>query len=210
MNMKENRMVQNRAFEEMRKYALERLEERDILEIARNTDMEYDREKNLFYLSSLGREVRIFCPGYEIEPELDEWHQLLIYHYMDLADGTELTGELMAFGDLPGGMVRGGGFDRQSEQTLSLRFGHCTMEQMIRACKKLGGTLIPSNADICAVFSVLPLYPVTFKLWFSDDEIQGSGRLFLDKSAAHFLTVEDAVTAGTLLLEALLRETTFA
>lgn len=206
MIMKGNKVIQNRAFEEMCRSALERLKGRDILEIARNTNMEYDQEKNVFSLFSVGKKVRIFCPEYEIDPELDEWHQLLIYHYMDLADGTELTGELMAFGDLPGGIIRGGGFDRQSEQTLSLQFGYCTMEQMTRVCKKLGGVLIPSNADICAEFPVFPRYPITLKLWFADDEIQGSGRLFLDKSAAHFLTVEDAVAAGTLLLETLFRE----
>ena len=36
-----------------------------------------------------------------------------------------------------------------------------------------------------------------------DEEFPASGRLFLDESAAHYLTVEDAVTVGGLLLERL-------
>lgn len=76
----------------------------------------------------------------------------------------------------------------------------------IWACRILGGILTPSNADVCAVFSLFPNYPITLKLWFADEEIPGSGRLFLDRCASHYLTVEDAVTAGSLLMEALFQE----
>ena len=137
---------------------------------------------------------------------MDDWHHLLILHYLDLADGTPLSHQLMAFGDLPSGMVRGGGFDRQSEQDLGLRLGHAPQAQVERACRALGGVLTPSNADVCAVFSLFPNYPITLKLWFADEEIPGSGRLFLDRSASHYLTVEDAVTAGSVLMETLVQE----
>ena len=33
-----------------------------------------------------------------------------------------------------------------------------------------------------------------------------SGRLFLDRSASHYLTVEDTVTAGSVLMEVLFQE----
>ena len=45
--------------------------------------------------------------------------------------------------------------------------------------------------------------PIWLRLWFGDEEFPASGRLFLDESAAHYLTVEDAVTVGGLLLERL-------
>ena len=77
---------------------------------------------------------------------------------------------------------------------------------MERACRALGGVLTPSNADVCAVFSLFPNYPITLKLWFADEEIPGSGRLFLDRSASHYLTVEDAVSAGSDLMEVLFQE----
>ena len=64
-----------------------------------------------------------------------------------------------------------------------------------------GGKIISCNADLGIVFPFLPYYPVTLKIWFADEEIAGTGRMFLDRSAEHFLSVEDAVTVGTLLLE---------
>lgn len=197
---------ENRAFQEMRKPALDRLAGRRPEEIARRTGISFDREGQVFSLHSLGRDIRIRCPGYEITPELDQWHQLLLLHYLDMADGSALSGRLMAFGDLPGGMARGGGFDRQSERDMSLRLGHCSRETVERACCALGGVLTPSNADVCAIFSLFPRYPITLKIWFADEELPGSGRLFLDEGAGHILSVEDAVTAGSLLLEAVFQE----
>lgn len=62
-----------------------------------------------------------------------------------------------------------------------------------------------SNADLCAVLPFLPQYPVTWKLWLAEeeDEIEGSGRLFLNGSADHYLSIEDAVTVGTIILDRL-------
>lgn len=200
--------TQNRAFQEMLKPALQRLAGKDAADIAHRTGLPFDREHKVFSLSSLGREIRIAFPSYAIRPELDEWHQLLILHYLDMADGTPLQGQLTTFGDLPGGMIRGGGFDRQSERDLSLRLGHVPQERVEQACCALGASLQPSNADLCAVFPLFPHYPITLKLWFADEDLPGSGRLFLDRSASHYLSVEDAVTAGTLLLEGLFQKVT--
>lgn len=190
----------------MRKPALDRLAGRVPEELSARTGIPFDRQRQVFSLFSLGKDIEIDYCDWNIRPGLDEWHQLLILHYLDMADGTPLSHQLMAFGNLPSGMVRGGGFDRQSERDLGLRLGHVPQAQVERACRALGGVLTPSNADVCAVFSLFPNYPITLKLWFADEEIPGSGRLFLDRSASHYLTVEDAVTAGSLLMETLFQE----
>lgn len=198
--------TQNRAFEEMRKPALERLQGKDAKMIAEKTGIAYNENRMLFSLTSMGEKIQVQYPGYEITPELNEWHHLLLLHYMDMADGTPLSGQLMTFGEVPGGMVRGGGFDRQSERTLSLQLGNCPPDKVRKACEALGAEIMDSNADLTGVFHLFPFYPITLKLWFADEEIPGSGRLLLDKSAPHFLSVEDAVTAGTLVLEGLVKK----
>ena len=204
--MMKEKETQNRAFLQMLKPALERLEGKRPEEISLKTGIAFDQDRKIFSVSSLGQNIQINYPGFKITPDLDQWHQLIILHYMDMADGTELQGQLMVFGDLPNGMVRGGGFDRQSEREICLRLGNCPQKTVQHACRALGGTLIESNADLCAAFSLLPRFPITMKLWFADEEIPGSGRLFLDKSAGHYLSVEDAVTAGTLLLDTIFKK----
>ena len=103
----------------------------------------------------------------------------------------------------PDGMVRGGGFDRRAELVIRRQLGLLPPEELRRRCLALGAELLPSNADLCARFPFLPRYPLWLRLWFGDEEFPASGRLFLDESAAHYLTVEDAVTVGGLLLERL-------
>ena len=46
-------------------------------------------------------------------------------------------------------------------------------------------------------------YSIWLKVWFADDEFEASGKLLVSKSADHYLTIEDAVTVGELLLSKL-------
>lgn len=195
--------VKNRAFSEMLKVAKERLFNRAAAEISANTGIGFDAETSEFRLSSLGRDIRIGYPGYAMAPAINEWHQLAILHYLDMADGAALQDRLIPFGELTHGFVRGGGFDRQSERLISQTLANRSPAQLQEACERLGASIRPSNADFCAVFPFLPRYPVTLKLWFADEELPGNGRMFLDGSADHYLSVEDAVTVGTLILEEL-------
>ena len=101
-----------------------------------------------------------------------------------------------------------GCFDRTSEQTMAGYFAKKPLQNLQAVCTSLGASIEPSNADLCAVLPFLPQYPVTWKLWLAEeeDEIDGSGRLFLNSSADHYLSVEDAVTVGTLVLDRLQRQ----
>ena len=190
----------NRAFMEMRKVAQGWLAGRNPLEIARRAGIDYDSERMEFALKSLDREIRLRWPGCELEAGFGDWHALLLLHYLHRSDGTPLSPRQIAFGELRDGMVRGGGFDRDSAARLSKLLGARSEEDVQRACAALGAEFADSNADLCAVFPLLPRFPMTLKLWYADDEMPASARLMLNASADHYLTVEDAVTAGEVLL----------
>ena len=78
-----------------------------------------------------------------------------------------------------------------------------TQERLCRVCERLGAQLVEERADLCAVFPFLPRYPIWMKVWFADDEFVASGKLLVSRSADHYLTIEDAVTVGELLLSKL-------
>ncbi len=156
-----------------------------------------------FLVPTLGKTVTVTLPSLALSPELDMWHALTLLHYLDLADGTSLTGRMMAFGQYRDGMVRGGDFDRRAEQVIRRQLGRLSAAELRRRCLALGAELEPSNADLCARFPFLPRYPIWLRLWLADEEFPASGRMFIDEAAAHYLTVEDAVTVGDLLLERL-------
>ena len=191
----------NRQYESMLAVARERLSRHTPETIARRAGVVWAGGR--LTVSTLGQSVAVTVPDFTVSPALDMWHTLTLLHYLDLADGMPLSGKMMAFAQYPDGMVRGGGFDRRVEQVIRLRLGLLPLEELCRRCLALGAELLPSNADLCARFPFLPRYPLWLRLWFGDEEFPASGRLFLDESAAHYLTVEDAVTVGDLLLERL-------
>ena len=94
-------------------------------------------------------------------------------------------------------------FDRTAEQKLEKLLQDKDPEKIQKACKNLGAEFTETKADLCAVFPVLPRYPVTLKIWFADEEFPASGKLFLQDHADHYLSVEDAVTVGEILLQKL-------
>lgn len=191
----------NQLFSNMLRAALNWLKDRSPDEISRLGNVPFDG--NAFHFQSFGKTVTVTCPDYQITPNLHEWHILSLLHYLATADGTPLTGRQITFAQCKDGMIRGGGFDRDAENVIREKLGTLQPEELKQRCLSLGASLQPSNAELCAEFHFLPNYPIWLKLWFADDEFPASGRLLLDASAEHYLSIEDAVTIGELLLKLL-------
>lgn len=193
--------MENRAFEEMLKAAKKRLEGRDPGGIAQMANVSFDGRA--FSFESLGQAITVSYPDYVIEPHLDEWHQLVVLHYLDLADGSGLTDRWITFGEQRDGLARGSNFDRKVEQQIQQSLGKLEPRELRRRCALLGGREVPGSADLRVVLPFLPMYPVTLNLWFADEDFPASGRLLLDRSAERYLTMEDSVTVGEIVLTCL-------
>ena len=200
-----NAVKDDRAYEQMLSAAQARLSGQDPMTIAIRSAMPFDAFKGYFYWPSLGDTVRINPLDWSVTGCRGNWHVLTVLHYLYTADGTPLSGQLITFGQQKDGAARGGDFDRRCEATLGKALGSLEKTEAEKRCLRLGGRIIPSNADLCAEFAFLPRYPVTLKLWFADDDLEGSARLFLDRSCDSYLTIEDSVTVGTILTEELLK-----
>ena len=197
--------MSNQMFSQMNLAAMARLEGRDPREIARNAGVHYDEEAQAFYVPTLGMDVTISYPDYHFTPELPGWHRLVILHYLDLADGFPLAGKEIPFGQMKSGMVRGGGIDRECELVIR-NLKNLNETTLTEICKRISGEPTPSNADAAYLIPFLPNLPVILKIWLPDEEFPASGRLLLDASADHYLTIEDAVTVAEILLEKITRE----
>ena len=174
--------MENRQFEAMLAVAQERLAQHAPEDIAEKAGAQY--ADGSLSLKTLGQTVTVRLSDCTIQPPLSKWHALTLLHYLDLADGAPLTGRTITF-------------------SLRRDLGILPPEELERRCRLLGAELLPSNADFCARFDFAPRYPVWLKVWFADEEFPASGRLLLDESAPHYLTIEDAVTVGSLILDQL-------
>ena len=193
--------MENRQFELMLEAARSRLLRHVPEEISEKAGVRY--ENGVFWVRTLGRRVEIQWPAGKITPPVSKWHALTLLHYLDLADGTPLTGRTITFSQYKDGLVRGGGLDRNTELIVRRDLGVLPREELARRCETLGAELLPSNADFCARFDFAPRYPVWLKVWFADEEFPTSGRLLVDEGAPSYLTIEDAVTVGALILDEL-------
>ena len=196
-------IAKNRAFREMALSARKRLENRRPEEVAARSGSVYDPQKRTIRLKSLERELLLALPEYVFEQPLDEWYQLVVLHYLDMADAAPVSDELITFGGLKDGLIRGTKFDRKMERELCSFLQGKRREQLCSLVTACGGTAVESNSDICARFDFLPFYPLWLKIWLADDEFEASGKLLLSRSADHYLTVEDAVTVGDIFLSKL-------
>ena len=193
-------MLDNRAFQQMLLSAKERICVHAPEEIAQKSGAVFHKDKSYFELQSLAQRIQIAFPECKFQPWIDEWQQLVILHYLDLADGTEVSQEMVSFGALKDGLIRGTKFDHDMERALGGFLAGMTQEQLCRVCERLGAQLVEERADLCAVIPFLPRYPIWLKVWFADDEFEASGKLLVSRSADHYLAIEDAVTVGELLL----------
>lgn len=193
--------MENRQFELMLEAARSRLLRHVPEEISEKAGVRY--ENGAFWVRTFGRCVEVQWPDGKITPPVSKWHALTLLHYLDLADGTPLTGRTITFSQYKDGLVRGGGLDRNVELIVRRDLGVLPREELARRCEALGAELLPSNADFCARFDFAPRYPVWLKVWFADEEFPASGRLLVDESAPSYLAIEDAVTVGSLILDCL-------
>ncbi|MCD8014176.1 MAG: DUF3786 domain-containing protein [Lachnospiraceae bacterium] len=194
---------ENRAFLNMKRDAIEMLAGKNPAGIAQDAGVTYDAGSNCFRLSSLGKMYTLTYPDYALLEETDQWHYLTMLHYMNLADGMELSGELCALGDMPDGLVRGANFDRTASAAIEkFAAGHSETE-IGNILREMGGEIISGKADLSVRVPYLPRVPLTINIWFADEEFPPSARLLADRSIGHYLTIEDAVTVGDYLLRRL-------
>ena len=201
--IEENIIRNNRAFEEMLKIAKERLKNRIPEDIAQRSGATFRGEDFVLGLLSLNQMVLVSIPEYTFCPQLEEWHQLVALHYLDLADGMDVSDQIITFGELKNGLVRGSKFDRYIENELQRFLKGKTLKSICKICKSLGAEFWDSNADVCAVFPFLPNYPVWLKVWLADEKFEASVKFYISESANHYLSMEDAVTVGEILLSKL-------
>ncbi len=147
--------------------------------------------------------MNISWPGFEFSRQLAQWHELSALHYMDMADGFPWVGQFITFGDLKDGVIRGTKFDKENERQLGNILKGKGKEEITRLFLKFNGESVKAKGDICFKLPFFPSFPVYCNIWFADEEFPAAGKMFLDKSADHYLTIEDAIAVGTVILDEL-------
>ncbi len=181
--------------------ARERLKQYTPEKLCEKGGIVFDSEEKVFHFSSMGKMIDISFPDYEIDQKLEMWHHLTVLQYMDTADGTPLSDRWIGLSEMPGGLARGAGFDKDIATMFARYFSDVTPEEFRNACQSLGGEILPGKADVTAKIFFAPRFPVLITYWEGDDEFPASGKTLVDAQADHYLTIEAAGGACSSVVE---------
>ena len=152
--------------------------------------------------------ISITCSEWVAYPEaenqpLSAFDQALILYYLTTADGTSLTGEWIAFSDLPDGRFYNQAFQGYTGKQLARLFqdDRVAFEQ---AAQALGGIRQPLG-DASFAFQALPRVPLLAVYWQGDEDFPSTCQVLFDAAASHYLPTDAYAILGSTLTRRLIK-----
>lgn len=122
--------------------------------------------------------------------------RIIILHYINTASGIPLTGEKVAFGDIPACMHYDPVFEKRVLKPLVRAFGY-DRYAFLDAGRSLGSKE-EQFGDASLTLFAFPKVPITFVLWEGDTEFPPSAKALFDPSITGYLPLEDIVVIAKL------------
>jgi hypothetical protein len=159
----------------------------------------------------LNRDVHFSWPGLEMTyadrgEMLPLQQQILLIHYLNGAwtsDGHELTGEWIAFQDIPDGKFYLDAFIKRAKIPLVNAFGD-RPERLVEKAEKAYGAVPLNYGDISANVQALPKIRVALILWRGDDEFPPEGNILFDSNTTDYFSAEDVAWLAGMIVYPLL------
>jgi hypothetical protein len=151
-----------------------------------------------FLLKFLGRDISVTWPDLSFttgspEKAISLQEQVLLLHYLKgcwESRGASLTGEWIAFQDIPDGRFYLDAFHKRAKLPLLKAFGEQS-ERLQALAAQAYGALPVDFGDVAVKVDALPLVPLVLTLWMGDDEFPPEGNLLFDQSISRILSAED-------------------
>jgi len=183
----------------------------DIEEQCHRSGARYDPGSRRIFINFLNRMHVVSLSDRDIflkdsEEEVPRREKTLILHYLTLAKGTPLTGKLITYKQVPGGLAYFPRFSQLAVQPLLSHFGE-RPELLIPAAQKLGGERI-ERGDAAVVLRPFSRVSITIVLQRGDEEFPPAASLLFDSSITDYLPSQDIRIGCEILAWRLIRFST--
>jgi hypothetical protein len=166
----------------------------DIKEQCLKSGAQYITQEKAILIDYLGQKYRISLPGCgvsltdsgEAVPVRD---RILLLHYFTRARGTNFSGKVITYKDLPEGINYFPVFAKRAIKPLVDCFGK-QPHRLLQAAEKLGGRKT-GIGDTSVTINAFSRVPVTIVLWHGDKEFAPEGSLMFDGSISDYLSNDD-------------------
>ena len=155
----------------------------------------------------LNQEITVSWPDLVVsnkqaEGDVPIQQQVLLLHYLLGAvsgGGPRVTGEWIAFQDIPDGRFYLDAFLKRAKVPLVRSFGE-QPENLVALAVKVYGAMLFDHGDISVLVKALPLIHVALILWRGDEEFPPEGNVLFDQNISRILSAEDiAWLAGMIV-----------
>lgn len=161
-----------------------------------------------FQLPFWSREVVISFPGFtgkyaDTGEDINTFDLTMLAYYFDVSDGASMSGEWIAFNQIPGGMFYAQAFQGYTGNELAKTFENDS-EAFMDANEKLGGRR-EFFGNLAYSYQVLPRVPIIVVCWLGDEEFPPSYRMLFDSNAHHHLVTDAYAILGSNLTRRLIK-----
>ena len=172
-------------------------------------EFEADSDGNaMLTLSFLGRNVSITWPDLELAfkesgEEVPIQEQVLLLHYLNGSKGSRVTGQWIAYQEVPDGRFYLDAFLRRAKIPMVQGFGN-QPELLVKLATDAYGARPLDQGDISVVVQALPMVPVALILWKGDEEFPPEGTILFDRNISDIFSAEDIAWLGGMIIYPLL------
>jgi hypothetical protein len=183
----------------------EELRGRDTAVLAQNTAATFTDGE--FHLALWGQEVTVTWPDFvgrnkESGQPLPTFFQAILAYYFHDSDGSPLTGQWIAFTELPDGQFYTQAFQGYTGQKLIKAFGN-DVEAFALAAEKAGGRR-EELGDAAFALRALPMVELLVVCWQGDEDFPPSYRVLFDTTVSHHLSTDGCAILGSMLTRQLI------
>ena len=156
----------------------------------------------------LNRKIDISWPELDFSYSVDSnevpiQQQVLLLHYLDLAEDVEISGEWIAYQEVPDGKFYLDAFIRRAKNPMVQGFGD-NPELMVKLTTDVYGATPMEQGDLAVRIQALPLIPVALIIWKGDDEFSPEGTILFDRTVSKILSAEDIAWLAGMIIYPLL------
>ncbi len=185
--------------------------EKNPKEIASRSGAVFSDKKNGktgFSILFLNQNINISWPDFDFsfeagDKEVPIQQQVLILHYLNLQEHVDLSGDWIAYQEVPDGKFYLDAFIRRAKNPMVQGFGS-NPEKLQELTEKVYGATPLKQGDVAVRIQALPLVPVALVLWKGDDEFPPEGTILFDKSIPRVLSAEDIAWLAGMIIYPLL------
>ena len=195
-----------------KKIAADKLSKKSVDEIAKGSEFKMAGD-NKIRAPFLDRVYRVSWPDFGFEDEAYEkqeipiQEQVLILHYMMGAGDSSVTGNWIAYREIPGASFYFSAFVKRAIEPLKKVFGQ-NIAELVKASTSMNGTAIETGAAGFE-FQVFPKVPLRLIVWEGDNEFPAEANILFDEVIGQILSPEDAAWLAGMLVYRIIRTSSY-